>query len=105
MVQGVFVQRVLHLGSISIGNIDAIVVLLAQQVVVNLGFDPAEGVPKGELVQGIAFKILHPIAAEKCLHRQFRELVQLPALRFGDFVTGHHPGSNTEAQPQQDHGK
>ena len=35
----------------------------------------------------------------------YRELLQLPALGLGNFVTGQHPGRNTKTQPQDEGSK
>ena len=50
------------------------------------GFYPAEGIPHRKLIQGVVLKGGHELAGKQCVHRQLRELVQRPALGYGDIL-------------------
>ena len=89
------VRRVLHRGfvdgrvklrRITVGQVDAVVVLFPQHVQERHGFEPSEAVPQRELVERVGLKFCHELTAQDRRERQLRLLRELPPFADGDGV-------------------
>ena len=97
-------EGIVQLAEVTVHVVEVVVVLHAQHLVLEVGLQPAEGVPQGELVQKVGFQIVEVVAAEHVLHGQFRQLGQLAPLSGGEFaVRQDHMGSEN-AHQRQGHG-
>ena len=88
----------------AVGNIDIVVVLLAQHIIVEQGLDLPEAVPERELIQGIVLKFGHEFAVQQAFQGNFRQLGQGTALRFGNFRLRSEPGEGNQGCPDGHNG-
>ena len=76
VAEGLRIQRIFLLHRKSVCQIDAVVVALVQNAIVEQGFDCPEGIPQRELIQGNCFKIRHEPAIQQSIHANPRPLGQ-----------------------------
>ena len=95
------IQRIFQLGSIIINEVNIVVVLLAQSIVVEDRFQLPEGIPQGELIQRVAFKLCHELAVQNRLGGQFRELGQHPPFGIREIISRAEPCSAGQNYPKE----
>ena len=82
MVEGIFTDRVVELGGVSAGNVDAVVVLFPEEIADGQGLERAEGIAQRELIERVAFKVRLEAPREHLLRAEKRKLLERPALAF-----------------------
>ena len=76
-------QRVVELGNIAVLKINAVVVLLPQNLQRRDGLQRAETVAQGKLIEGVCLKIRHEFPAENAARVRLRKLRECPPFADG----------------------
>ena len=73
-VNRVFIQRILYLCCMTVRYINLVVIPLPEHIVVGQGFELAETIPHGELIQRVFFKFCHKAAVQQRFSGNLRQL-------------------------------
>src|SRR5699024_4317498 len=97
-LQMLFVQGGVQLGGCALGDIDAVVVLLSQKIVRPDGFQRAEGIAEGELVEEVVLYIFGKLRREQRFAAHRRKLLELAPLGAGDCAVRQQKVQHHKAQ-------
>ena len=101
------VQRIFELRRVAVLKINAVIIHAAENVIRRHGFQSAEGVTQGELIEGIFLEKPHKaffrILTEHAFPRKLGECGKRPAFTVGKFVPRLQNTPNGEAEDHRRH--